>query len=157
DGFPGWAVAVGDHVAVLSTIGWLFGTETERDEWAGGPPVSDTVAEVSQTAGGRPATEPARRLAAELGIALEDVPGTGIVRAGDVRALAAAAGPTPVSDTVTEPSRGRLSDELRERLKTDAAAIAALPPDEKVALYREHGAEIGDRVTIAAGALIDAQ
>ena len=58
-----------------------------------------------------------------------------------------------MSDTGTVPTlRGagrRLSDELRERLKSDpAASIAALSSDEKVALYREHGAEIGERVTI---------
>ena len=34
----------------------------------------------SQRLGARPATEPARRLAAELGVSLDDVPGTGIVR-----------------------------------------------------------------------------
>ena len=34
DGFPRWAAAVGDHVAVLSTIGWLFATEAERDAWS---------------------------------------------------------------------------------------------------------------------------
>jgi acetyltransferase-like isoleucine patch superfamily enzyme len=151
EGFPRWAVAVGDHVAVLSTIGWLFPTAAEAE--AAVSPVSDTEAEAPRAPGGRPATEPARRLAHELGISLDEVPGSGIVRESDVRAMAAAA---PSSVAETEPERGRLSDELRERLKTDAAAIAALPSDEKVALYREHGAEIGERVTIGAGALIDA-
>ena len=86
DGFPRWTAAVGDHVAVLSTIGWLFATEAERDAWSGAVPQCQTTA-VSDT-GSRPATEPARRLAAELGISLEDVPATGIVRESDVRALA---------------------------------------------------------------------
>ena len=64
-----------------------------------------------------------------------------------------------VSETVpvSETPAGRLSDELRARLKADPASVAALPSDEKVALYREHGAEIGERVTIGAGALIDAE
>jgi acetyltransferase-like isoleucine patch superfamily enzyme len=51
---------------------------------------------------------------------------------------------------------GRLSDDLRARLREDPAAIAALSSDEKVALYREHGAEIGDRVAIGRGTVIDA-
>jgi acetyltransferase-like isoleucine patch superfamily enzyme len=49
-----------------------------------------------------------------------------------------------------------LSDELRARLREDPASIAALPSDEKLALYSEHGAEIGERVAIGRGALIDA-
>ena len=154
DGFPRWAAAVGDHVAVLSTIGWLFGTEAERDAWT---PVSEPVTEVSQPTGNRPATEPARRLAAELGISLDEVAGTGIVRESDVRAAAAAAASPPVSELRTEVSRGQLSAGLRERLRSDGAAMAGLPSDEKIALYREHGAEIGERVTIGARTLIDAE
>jgi acetyltransferase-like isoleucine patch superfamily enzyme len=153
DGWPRWRAAVGDHVAVLSTIGWLFGTEAE----AADVQVSDTVAEVEPTVhSDRPATEPARRLAAELGVSLQDIPGSGIVRESDVRAMAEAAD-VQVSDTVTEPSRGRLADELRERLRADSASIAALPSEQKIALYREHGAEIGDNVTLGSNALIDAE
>src|SRR3954452_21453420 len=64
DGWPRWTVSVGDHVAVLATIGWLFASEAEAQA-----EVSDTVP-VSDTQGSseRPATEPARRLAAELGV-----------------------------------------------------------------------------------------
>jgi acetyltransferase-like isoleucine patch superfamily enzyme len=155
DGCPRWAVAVGDHVAVLSTIGWLFPTAAEAE--AAVSPGSDTKVEAPRASGGgRPATEPARRLADELGISLDEVPGSGIVRESDVRAMVATA-LSSLSDTAAEePAAGRLSDELRGRLKTDAAAIAALPSEAKVALYREHGGEIGERVTIGAGALIDA-
>src|SRR5262249_30318509 len=103
------------------------------------------------------ATEPARRLADELGVDLNDVPGSGIVRESDVRALAEAKEPAAKPAPLEEPTRGRLSDELRERLRSDAASIAALPSEEKVQLYRDHGAEIGERVTIGAGTLIDAQ
>ena len=46
---------------------------------------------------------------------------------------------------------------MRERLRTDGNSIAALSSDEKVALYREHGAAIGERVTLGRGTLIDAQ
>lgn len=153
DGFPRWTVAVGDRVDVLATIGWLFATEAERDSWT---PVSDTV-RVSDTSVERPATEPARRLAAELGVSLEDIPGSGIVRESDVRAFAAERAPTAPAPVAEEPTRGRLSEELRERLRADGASVAGLPSDEKVALYREHGAEIGERVTIGRNALIDAE
>jgi acetyltransferase-like isoleucine patch superfamily enzyme len=152
DGFPRWAAAVGDHVAVLSTIGWLFPTEAERDAWSGAAPaVPDTAVPDTES---RPATEPARRLAAELGVSLDDVPGTGIIRESDVRALKAVPDTGAVSGTQ---GAGRLSDELRARIAMDAAAIAALTSDEKVALYRGHGAEIGERVTIGARTLIDAE
>ena len=123
-----------------------------------GAPVSEPVTEVSQPAGERPATEPARRLAAELGVSLDDVPGTGIVRESDVRA---ARGSRRLRAGVRGTSRKRreasFRTELRERLRTDGAAVAALPSDEKIALYREHGAEIGERVTIGARTLIDAE
>ncbi len=150
DGFVRWAVSVGDRVAVLATVGWLFATEAERDAWSGEAPA---VAEEAP-AGGRPATEPARRLAAELGVSVDDVPGTGIVRESDVRAFVATpAAPPPAAE---EPTVGRISDELRERLHREGAAIAALSSHEKVDLYREHGAVIGERVTIGHNTLIDA-
>jgi hypothetical protein len=49
-----------------------------------------------------------------------------------------------------------LSDQLKERIRNEAGSIARLSSDEKVALYREHGAVIGERVTIGRGTLIDA-
>jgi acetyltransferase-like isoleucine patch superfamily enzyme len=149
-GFVLWSAQVGDRVGVLSKLGWLFATEEERDAWS--PARAAVSVEVGR--GERLVTEPARRLAAELGLSIEDVPGTGIVRESDVRKLAeGVAGPEPAAD---EPSGGCLSDELRERLRADAGSIAALPSDEKVALYREHGAVIGERVAIGRGTLIDA-
>ena len=39
DGWPRWTVSVGDHVPVLSMIGWLFPTEVE----AADVQVSDTA------------------------------------------------------------------------------------------------------------------
>lgn len=151
DGWPRWTVAVGDHVPVLSTIGWLCATEAEAKEAI--VPVSDTETDRPQSAGGRPATEPARRLAAELGVSLDDVPGSGIVRESDVRAVASsrASEPPEVSET------GRLAEELRARLKSDPAGIRDLSSEDKVALYREHGAAIGDNVSIGARTVIDAE
>jgi acetyltransferase-like isoleucine patch superfamily enzyme len=148
-GFVLWSVRVGDRVDVFAELGWLFATEEEREAWS-----PDRRAVPEPAAGERIATEPARRLAAELGVSPDDVPGSGIVRESDVRKLAAAAEPDPADE---EPTAGRLSDELRERLRTDPDAIAALTSDEKVALYREHGAVIGERVTIGRGTLIDAR
>jgi len=154
-GFVLWSVQVGDRVGVLAELGWLFATEQERDAWSGNgsAPVETSEAQPGE----RLATEPARRLAAELGVSLDHVPGTGIVRESDVRALAGAAEPAAQPKANEEPTRGRLSDELRQRLRSDAASIAALSSDEKIQLYREHGAEIGERVTIGADAVIDAQ
>ncbi len=149
-GFVLWAAQVGDRVGMLAELGWLFATEEERDAWGVDRP---TTATEPTTAGERLATEPARRLAAQLDVWIDDVPAAGIVRESDVRAFGAAAEPAPA---VEEPSAGRLSEELRERLRTDGASIAALSSDEKVELYREHGAAIGERVTIGRGTLIGA-
>jgi acetyltransferase-like isoleucine patch superfamily enzyme len=148
-GFVLWSAQVGDRVGVLAELGWLFATEEERDAWGANRPTAETE---PPAPGERPATDPARRLAAELGVSIDDVPAAGIVRESDVRAFAAA----PEPPAVEEPSAGRLSEELRQRLRADGAAIAALSSDEKVALYREHGAVIGERVTIGRGTLIDA-
>ena len=152
-GFVLWNARVGDRVAVLAELGWLFATEEERDGWSSAAPAAGAAA----PSGERLATEPARRLAAELGVSLDDVPGSGIVRESDVRAFAAPAGTVPKGLSLGEPTVGRLSDELRDRLRTEGASIAALSSDEKIALYREHGAEIGDRVAIGRGTLIDAR
>jgi acetyltransferase-like isoleucine patch superfamily enzyme len=154
-GFVLWSAQVGDRVDVLAELGWIFATEEERDAWSGNGAASAETPEVQP--GERLATEPARRLAAELGVSLEDVPGAGIVRESDVRALARAADPGPDATSDGEPARGRLSEDLRERLRSDAASIAALSSDEKLQLYREHGAEIGERVTIGPDTVIDAQ
>ena len=155
-GFVLWSAQVGDRVDVLAELGWIFATEEERDAWGAGGAATASEAVETQP-GERLATEPARRLAAELGVSLDDVPGAGIVRESDVRALAGAAEADTEPAPKEEPTRGRLSDELRERLRSDAASIAALSSEEKVRLYRDHGAAIGERVAIGAGTLIDAQ
>jgi acetyltransferase-like isoleucine patch superfamily enzyme len=149
-GFVLWNAHVGDRVGVLAELGWLFATEEERDAWS---PARPAVSAAGSAPGERPATEPARRLAAELGLSIDEVPAAGIVRESDVRAFA---GPAPEPQP-EEPSAGRISDALLARLRSEPEAIAALPSDEKVALYREHGAVIGDGVTIGRGTLIDAR
>ena len=150
-GFVLWNRRVGDRVAVLAELGWLFATEEERDAWS---PARPEAPAAEAAPGGRPATEPARRLAAELGVAIDDVPAAGIVRESDVRAFA---GPAPAEPSEEEPSVGRISEELLTRLRSEPDAIGSLPSHEKVALYREHGAVIGEGVTIGRGTLIDAR
>jgi acetyltransferase-like isoleucine patch superfamily enzyme len=150
-GFVLWNAQVGDRVGVLAELGWLFETEEERDAWSPARPAAPATGAAS---GERPATEPARRLAAELGVSIDDVPAAGIVRESDVRAFA---GPAPAEPRPEEPSAGRISEALLVRLRSEPDAIATLPSDEKVALYREHGAAIGDGVTIGRGTLIDAR
>jgi acetyltransferase-like isoleucine patch superfamily enzyme len=150
-GFVLWSAQVGDRVSVLSELGWLFATEEERDAWS----PDRAAVSVEAGRGERLATEPARRLAAELGVSVDDVPGAGIVRESDVRKLAPA--PAEPRLEVEEPAAGRLSDDLRAHLVAEPAEIAALSSEEKVALYREHGAVIGERVAIGRGTLIDAR
>ncbi len=152
-GFVLWNAQIGDRVGVLAELGWLFATEEERDAWGVDRPAVEAE---PPTPGERLATEPARRIAVELGVSIDDVPAPGIVRESDVRAFAAPLGTVPKGLSPEEPTAGRLSDELRDRLRADGAAIAALSSDDKVALYREHGAAIGERVTIGLGTLIDA-
>jgi acetyltransferase-like isoleucine patch superfamily enzyme len=152
-GFVLWSAQIGDRVGVLAELGWLFATEEERDAWGANRPAVEAE---PPAPGERLVTEPARKLAAELGVSIDEVPAAGIVRESDVRAFAAPAGTVPKGLSLEEPTTGRVSDEFRARLRADGAAIAALSSDEKVALYREHGAVIGERVTIGRGTLIDA-
>jgi acetyltransferase-like isoleucine patch superfamily enzyme len=151
-GFVLWDVAVGERVPVLSEVGRLFATEEERDAWRIEPRPRPAESEEQASV---IATEPARRLAEELGIALDRVPATGIVRESDVRAFAHRA-ERAAPEVDGEPSAGELSDELRERLRREPEEIRRLPSSEKVELYREHGAAIGERVTIGQGTLIEA-
>jgi acetyltransferase-like isoleucine patch superfamily enzyme len=154
-GFILWRVRIGDRVSVLSDVGWVFATEEERDAWS----ADRKPAEVAEATGSesRIATEPARRLAEQLGVSLDDVPAAGIVRESDVRAFAERTRPEEAPAAPAEPQTGKLSDGLRERLRNEPDAIKQLPSAEKVALYREYGAAIGEGVTMGRGALIDAE
>ncbi len=155
-GFVLWGVRVADRVGVLSEIGRLFATEDERDAWASTPKPAHVVD--SRPSESRPATDPARRLAGQLGVSVDDVPGTGIVRERDVRALfELTSRTTPQEPMAAQPTRGRLSDALRAQLRRDPASMKNLSSDAKVALYREHGALIGARVSIGHDTVIDAE
>ena len=43
-GFVLWNAQVGDRIAVLSELGWLFATEEERDGWTTDRPSSEVAA-----------------------------------------------------------------------------------------------------------------
>lgn len=79
----------------------------------------------------------ARQRAVELGVALENVSGTGpggLIRVEDVELSARASGD------------GWLDPDFLERLERDEASLAAETSEMRVALYREHGACIGKDV-----------
>ena len=83
DGFPRWA----PRSATTSRCSRRSaGSSRPKPNEMRGRSLESSETWVSETRA-RPATEPARRLAAELGVSLDDVPGTGIVRESDVRAL----------------------------------------------------------------------
>ncbi len=91
------------------------------------------------------ASPAARRLARELGVALENLRGTG-PRGEITRADVEAANP-PAGD-------GQITPALLDLLRRDPAAFRELSSELKVHLYRQHGARIGEGVRIEPGALI---
>ena len=95
------------------------------------------------------ASPAARRLARERGISLENIQGSGargeITRADVERGLPSA--PTARGD-------GQLDPAFLSLIRRDAERFRALSSEMKVQLYRLHGAQIGDRVRIDAGAII---
>jgi len=97
------------------------------------------------------ASPAARRLARELGIALDSLRGTGargeITRA-DVEAAAAAHAPA---------ARGRMDPAFLDLLRGDQAAFRALSSATKAQLYRQHGAHIGEAVRIEPGTIVIAE
>jgi len=98
------------------------------------------------------ASPAARRLARERGIALDGICGTGargeITRA-DVE--------TASVRVTTAGASGDLDPAFVNLLRRDPLAFRALASEMKLHLYRQHGAQIGDRVRIEAGAIIVAE
>lgn len=102
----------------------------------------------AQTGGDAPAAPAARRLARERGIDLGQVRGTGpagLIRVEDVEAFSPAA--SALADGTLDPA-------FLAHLRADRAAFAALGSDFKVALYRRHGALLGDGAHLAPGAVL---
>lgn len=114
----------------------------------------------------RKATRKAVELAERHGIDLGVIEKRGFITEKDVEAelarLAAAAGPAtrpalagvstagvalPASLDLDE-SVGRLDEGFLESLRADTDAFRALSPEEKIAEYRRHGAEIGEGVVL---------
>jgi len=129
-----------------------------EETWAGiAPVVSDLAATVEAAPTAEPASvrhhgdrvtasPAARKLARERGLKLESIRGTGprgeITRA-DIEAAATGG-----------PANGRLDPEFLELLRRDPNGFRGLSSEMKVRLYRQHGAAIGERVRIEAGAVL---
>jgi acetyltransferase-like isoleucine patch superfamily enzyme len=122
-------------------------------------------------AGERKATRKAVELAERHRIDLAQIDKRGFITEKDVEALVAAqrAAPAPgagplagvSTDGVTLPATfaldetaGALEPAFLESLRSDPDAFRALPPDEKLRALREHGAQIGDGVTLGEGTLV---
>ncbi|HEX5051366.1 MAG TPA: E3 binding domain-containing protein [Planctomycetota bacterium] len=105
-----------------------------------------------------PAAPAARRRAAELGVDLANVVGTGaggLVRTADVERAHAAA--VPAQPRAGDAARGCVEPEFLARIREDRAAFAALRSDFKVQLYRRHGAQIGAGCRLGDGAVLEVE
>ena len=126
------------------------------------------------TATERKATRKAVELAERHGVDLGAIDKRGFITEKDVeeliarqKAVAAPAGGSLLAgvstDGVTLPasfdideSTGRLDAAYHESLRADPDAFRRLSPDEKVAVLREHGAQIGGSVVLGEGTLVAA-
>jgi len=173
---PGGVPAIGRWSSASDTTGPAFDLAPDQDAisgWTPGAtppprPADSTVSEATPAAAAAPspvthhpspvtlsppprASPAARRLARELGVPLSQLAGSGprgeITRA-DVERFAASGAVSAGAGV------GRLEPAFLERLRRDGAALRGLSSDEKVELYRRHGAVIGEGVRIERGALI---
>ena len=122
--------------------------------------------------GERKATRKAVELADRHGIDLAQIDRRGFITEKDVEALVAAqkaaapeAGPLAGVSTerVTLPGTfelgddaGALEPEFLESLRADPDQFRALSPDDKVKALRDHGAQVGEGVTLGEGTLVAA-
>jgi len=101
-----------------------------------------------------PVAPAARRRAAELGVDVERVTGTGrdgLVRVVDVERAHAE------GTSASKEADGTLDPEFLTQLREDPEAFASLASDEKVSLYRRHGARIGADCRIGPGTVLRAE
>jgi acetyltransferase-like isoleucine patch superfamily enzyme len=99
-----------------------------------------------------PAAPAARRRAKELGIQLSNVPGTGpggMVRLADVDRFVRQA-----EKDGSIASNGELEADFARYLREEGEQFAALSSEFKVALYRKHGALLGEDAHIGKGSYI---
>lgn len=132
---------------------------TARDGVAhAAPPVAATSQPVLFAAAAtKPAAPAARRRAAELGIELQSVVGTGpdgMIRLADVERAAGAPPPPPSPAIATAGGAGTVDAEFLALLRRDAKAFGALASDFKIALYRRHGAQLGADCRLGAGVVL---
>ena len=137
--------------------------DAEREKPAAKPAATD-----------RKATRKAAELAERHGVDLAAIEKRGFITEKDVEELItrrkAAASPergSPLAglstENVTLPASfdldegtGALDPSFFERLRSDSDSFRLLPPDEKIAILRQYGAQIGDGVTLGEGTLIAA-
>ncbi len=122
--------------------------------------------------GERKATRKAVELAERHGIDLGEIDKRGFITEKDVEALVAAqkaaspdAGPLAgvSAEGVTLPASFGLGDDVGaldpgflESLRADPDSFRALSPDDKVKALRDHGAQVGEGVTLGVGTLVAA-
>ena len=120
----------------------------------------------------RKATRKAVELAERHGVDLAAIEKRGFITEKDVEELIARQKTTPgggsplaglSTQNVTLPtsfdldeSTGALDPSFFERLRSDALSFRLLPPDEKVAILRQYGAQVGDGVLLGEGSLVAA-
>lgn len=107
-----------------------------------------------------PVAPAARRRAAELGVDLATVVGTGpdgFIRLADVERAVAAGPRTGEVATQRASGPGALDLEFLAQVRRDAVAFGALASDFKLQLYRRHGAQIGEGSKLGAGSVLLAE
>ncbi len=153
-----WPCArVGDRVKVGDPAGFLT-RDARRPESLPAPSAREEKPR---------ATRKAEALAGKLGVDLSLLDVRGIIRERDVEAYAAtmqaspavtAAAPRgPVGAGGPGGDEGRVDADFLASIQKPDSGFALLPGEEKVRLYREHGAVIGRRVTFAPGSALFAE
>ena len=174
EGYVHWLTDAGREVPMPSTIG-LIGDSLEELRQVAATLESDLPA-ASAASGGRhgegpTATRAARELAADLGVELQHIAVHGIIRESHVRELAGLApggrtpSPSSLSDTRPRPTSsteeaeppGKVDEVFLSQLRESPEEFGQLPSDEKVSLYRKHGALMGDNIQLGKGTVLDAQ
>lgn len=167
-------VELGRELALIAeSAGELEALRERRERERSDAPAATAAAIAGAAASGR-ATRKAVELAARHGIDLSTIEKTGFITTEDVeeavlrRAAAEAPGEPSLlagvsTDGVSLPwgfvepeAVPEVSPELLARIRADPDAFRELPSEEKVELYRRHGAAVGRDVVLEEGVLVDA-
>jgi acetyltransferase-like isoleucine patch superfamily enzyme len=163
--------AAGAEIELGRTIALIAESAEELEQARTGRDHAETAAPAPAAPAQRKATKKAVELAERHGIDLDAIDKPGFITAEDVEALlatrtAAAEPAAPAlagvsTENVTLPASftlgeevGAVDDEFLESLRHAPDRFRALPSEEKVAAYREHGAVVGDGVVLEEGTLI---